>query len=239
MISVCIATYNGALYIKEQLNSILPQLSDNDEIIISDDHSTDDTLQIIRSINDKRIKIFINQGEKGYTPNFENTLQKALGEYIFLCDQDDIWMENKVSYCINELQSYDFIVSDAVIINSDGQATKDSFYKERIVYKSLIGNIYKFGYLGCCMAFKRNILEKVLPFPHNHQYCTHDNWIFLIAKSFYKSTISNEQLIKYRRHSTNSSTGGFSKSSTLSFKIAYRLYLVYNLVQRLLIQKHK
>ena len=65
MISVCIATYNGALYIKEQLNSILPQLSDNDEIIISDDHSTDDTLQIIRSINDKRIKIFINQGEKG------------------------------------------------------------------------------------------------------------------------------------------------------------------------------
>ena len=204
MISVCIATYNGALYIKEQLNSILPQLSDNDEIIISDDHSTDDTLQIIRSINDKRIKIFINQGEKGYTPNFENALQKALGEYIFLCDQDDIWMENKVSYCINELQSYDFIVSDAVIINSDGQATKDSFYKERIVYKSLIGNIYKFGYLGCCMAFKRNILEKVLPFPHNHQYCTHDNWIFLIAKSFYKSTISNEQLIKYRRHSTNS-----------------------------------
>jgi glycosyltransferase involved in cell wall biosynthesis len=192
MISVCIATYNGALYIKEQLNSILPQLSDNDEIIISDDHSTDDTLQIIRSINDKRIKIFINQGEKGYTPNFENALQKALGEYIFLCDQDDIWMENKVSYCINELQSYDFIVSDAVIINSDGQATKDSFYKERIVYKSLIGNIYKFGYLGCCMAFKRNILEKVLPFPHNHQYCTHDNWIFLIAKSFYKSTISNE-----------------------------------------------
>ena len=80
MISVCIATYNGALYIKEQLNSILPQLSDNDEIIISDDHSTDDTLQIIRSINDKRIKIFINQGEKGYTPNFENALQKALGE---------------------------------------------------------------------------------------------------------------------------------------------------------------
>ena len=238
MISVCIATYNGALYIKEQLNSILPQLSDNDEIIISDDHSTDNTLQIIRSINDKRIKIFINQGEKGYTPNFENALQKAVGEYIFLCDQDDIWMKNKVSYCINELQSYDFIVSDAVIINSDGQTTKDSFYKERIVYKSLIGNIYKFGYLGCCMAFKRNILEKVLPFPHNHQYCTHDNWIFLIAKSFYKSTISNEQLIKYRRHSTNSSTG-FSKSSTLNFKIAYRLYLVYNLVQRLLIQKHK
>lgn len=184
MISVCIATYNGALYIKEQLNSILPQLSDNDEIIISDDHSTDDTLQIIRSINDKRIKIFINQGEKGYTPNFENALQKALGEYIFLCDQDDIWMENKVSYCINELQSYDFIVSDAVIINSDGQATKDSFYKERIVYKSLIGNIYKFGYLGCCMAFKRNILEKVLPFPHNHQYCTHDNWIFSSLKAF-------------------------------------------------------
>ena len=153
MISVCIATYNGALYIKEQLNSILPQLSDNDEIIISDDHSTDDTLQIIRSINDKRIKIFINQGEKGYTPNFENALQKALGEYIFLCDQDDIWMENKVSYCINELQSYDFIVSDAVIINSDGQATKDSFYKERIVYKSLIGNIYKFGYFRESSSF--------------------------------------------------------------------------------------
>ena len=232
MISVCIATYNGSLYIEEQLHSILPQISKNDEIIISDDYSTDNTIDIIRNIHDNRIKIFFNQKEKGYTSNFEHALSHASGDYIFLCDQDDIWMENKVSFCLKQLKKYDFIVSDAFIIDPQGKIINDSFYKQRIVYHSFIGNIYKFGYLGCCMAFKRTILQKAMPFPSNHQYCTHDNWLFLIAKYFYKTKISNEKLIKYRRHNTNSSTGGLKKSTSFYFKIAYRFYLIQQLVKR-------
>ena len=186
MISVCIATYNGEKYIKEQLLSILPQLGKKDEVIISDDHSTDNTLDIVKGLNDNRIKIVMNNREKGYTSNFENALSYAIGDYIFLSDQDDIWMSNKVDYCIAELKEYDLVVSDAILINSKGEKIDDSFFYKRNVYYTWLGNIFKFGFLGCCMAFKMNVLKKALPFPKKHLYCTHDNWIFLVAQSFYK-----------------------------------------------------
>jgi glycosyltransferase involved in cell wall biosynthesis len=232
MISVCIATYNGSQYIEEQLYSILPQISNNDEIIISDDHSTDNTIELIQRIQDKRIKIVFNQKEKGYTSNFENVLTHATGDYIFLCDQDDIWEPDKIKYCIKQLQSYDFIVSDATLINKNGIKIADSFFEKRIVYKSFIGNLYKFGYLGCCMAFKKKILEKALPFPKDHQLCTHDNWLFLISKVFYKTLITSEKLIKYRRHTNNTSEGGLTNNTTIFFKIKYRFYLLFHLCKR-------
>lgn len=210
MISVCIATYNGEKYIKEQLLSILPQLGKKDEVIISDDHSTDNTLDIVKGLNDNRIKIVMNNREKGYTSNFENALSYAIGDYIFLSDQDDIWMSNKVDYCIAELKEYDLVVSDAILINSKGEKIDDSFFYKRNVYYTWLGNIFKFGFLGCCMAFKMNVLKKALPFPKKHLYCTHDNWIFLVAQSFYKVKISHEKLIRYRRHTDNTSAGGFS-----------------------------
>ncbi|MEK5777350.1 glycosyltransferase, partial [Acinetobacter nosocomialis] len=96
MISVCLATYNGEKYIVEQLTSILSQLSPTDEVIISDDHSTDETLLLIKSLNDPRIKIITNELGKGYTKNFENAINHSSGDYIFLSDQDDVWVENKV-----------------------------------------------------------------------------------------------------------------------------------------------
>lgn len=232
MISVCIATYNGEKYIKEQLLSILPQLGKKDEVIISDDHSTDNTLDIVKGLNDNRIKIVINNREKGYTSNFENALSYAIGDYIFLSDQDDIWMSNKVDYCIAELKEYDLVVSDAILINSKGEKIDDSFFYKRNVYYTWLGNIFKFGFLGCCMAFKMNVLKKALPFPKKHLYCTHDNWIFLVAQSFYKVKISHEKLIRYRRHTDNTSAGGFSDGTTFFFKIAYRCYLLYHLSKR-------
>ena len=102
MISVCIATYNGEKYIKEQLDSILPQLKKLDEIIISDDKSKDKTLKIIKTLNDSRIKIFTNP-KKGLISNFENAITKSSGDYIFLSDQDDIWHENKIQFYLTVL----------------------------------------------------------------------------------------------------------------------------------------
>ena len=104
MISVCIATYNGEKYLRKQLDSILNQLEYNDEVIISDDGSSDETLNIISSYNDKRIHVFHNKGEHGVVKNFENGLNHVLGDYIFLCDQDDIWKSNKVQVVLNELK---------------------------------------------------------------------------------------------------------------------------------------
>ena len=90
MITVCIATYNGGKYISKQIDSILNQLSDSDEVIVSDDGSKDDTLDIITAFHDKRIEVFKNDGRHGVVPNFENALSKAKGDIIFFSDQDDI-----------------------------------------------------------------------------------------------------------------------------------------------------
>ena len=96
MISVCIATYNGGKTIHTQLASILSQLGENDEVVISDDHSTDNTLDIIRAFNSPIVRIVEGPVKGSPIPNFENALQHSKGDIIFLADQDDKWVENKV-----------------------------------------------------------------------------------------------------------------------------------------------
>ena len=140
LISVCIATYNGEKFIVEQLKTILSQLTDFDEIIISDDHSSDCTLSLIRSFRDPRIKIYLNENDKGYTSNFENALKKATGEIIFIADQDDIWKKDKVDISLNYLKKYDFIVSDACIIDNSGNFMFESYIKQRNSYVSFWDN---------------------------------------------------------------------------------------------------
>lgn len=229
MISVCLATYNGEKYIKEQIASILKQIDSEDEIIISDDGSTDDTIKIIEGFHAENIHIIYNKWEHGYTPNFENAISLAKGEYIFLSDQDDLWEDNKVEVCLKYLRQYDFVVSDASIINANGDHIKDSFCRERRSKFGLINNLIRFSYLGCCMAFRKSILKKALPFPKNHRLCTHDNWLTLVALMYYKGIFIHQPLIRYRRHQDNVSSGGFKNNTSLCFKIRYRLYLCWNL----------
>ena len=89
-IAVCMASYNGEKYIKEQLESILPQLGEDDDLIISDDGSKDNTYEIIRQFGDKRIKYIMNTGKHGSTYNFQNALKNADADIYFLADQDDV-----------------------------------------------------------------------------------------------------------------------------------------------------
>lgn len=233
-ISVCIATYNGEKYILEQLISILKQLSLDDEIIISDDGSSDRTIEIVKSLSDNRIKLFYNQTERGYTNNFQNALKNSSGEIIFLSDQDDVWLEGKVETCLSILKNYDFVVTDAIVVDSYKNILEDSFYKLKKPYKSLLGNFFRFSYLGCCMCFKKEVLSKAYPFPNNQKLCTHDNWLFLVGKAFYKMKILNKPFILYRRHGNNVSPGGekYHKVNSLFFMIKYRFYLIFNLLHR-------
>ena len=234
MISVCLATYNGAQYIGKQIDSILSQLSSDDEIIISDDGSTDGTLDIINNYHSSQIHLYHHKNEHGYTSNFEYALQHASGDVIFLSDQDDIWLPNKVRHCLDLLLEYDFVVSDARVINSDGNDLASSFYAIRGPKRTFTGNLIKFGYLGCCYVFRHDILKKALPFPSNRIYCTHDNWLMLVALAFYKVKIIDEALILYRRHELNVSTGAITGNKSSLFRIKYRIYLFFHIVKRFL-----
>ncbi len=234
MISVCMATYNGEKYIKEQLDSILSQLSDNDEVIISDDHSTDDTIKIIESYNDQRIKVFMNNKEKGYTRNFENALEKVSGDIIFLSDQDDIWIDDKVKKSLTLLEDNDLVVSDAQVVDNDLKTLAKSNFELRNVKHGFFNNFIRCRYLGACYAFSKKVLEKSLPFPKNSQYIPHDYWIYMIAISNFKVGVIHEPLIQYRRHNLNTSSGGDKSNNSFFKKFKIRIYLLQQLLKKVL-----
>lgn len=233
MISVCMATYNGSKYIKEQIDSILSQLSLEDELIISDDHSTDNTVEIIKSLNDPRIKIFMNELEKGYTRNFENAINKSSGEIIFLADQDDVWCENKVELMLKALSNVTLVISDARVVDGELKTLKNSHFAEYGVKTGFLHNFLKTRYIGACMAFKRELLEKAMPFPKNQKLCAHDYWIALVGEAYYKVALINEPLMLYRRHGNNALTGGDGSTRSLSMKLKVRSYCALQLMTRL------
>jgi glycosyltransferase involved in cell wall biosynthesis len=235
MVSVCLATYNGEKYIKEQLDSILIQLDKNDEIIISDDGSIDNTINIIHEYNDLRIKIYTNFSHKGITGNFENALIHSKGEYIFLSDQDDIWLENKVDNSINYLYTFDLIITDCKVVDSNLNIIQPSFFKLNNSQSGILNNLYHSSYIGCCMAFKREILKDILPFPKDIPM--HDSWIGFVCDLFYKSLFLPVPLILYRRHDQNA-TPTFRKSPNSIFKKSLFRWNLIKYVPLLLLRKH-
>lgn len=224
-ISVCLATYNGAKYIQEQVISILSQLSEEDEIIISDDGSKDETLTIIKSLNDSRIKVIHNILKHGLVSNFENAIKYAKGDYIFLSDQDDIWTSNKVEVCLQYLQNADLVVHNALLINAAGEKSNIDFFSIRGSKSGYWKNLYKNTFIGCCMAFKSNLLNYILPFPKHILW--HDMWIGLTAEKKGKTFFIPDILLYYRRHGENASPTSEKSSFSRLQQILYRLQFLY------------
>ena len=225
MISVCIATYNGERFVREQIDSVLCQLSSGDEIIVSDDGSTDGTIVIINCIGDKRIRII--EGPRKHSPilNFENALKAAKGEYVFLADQDDVWKPNKVEVCMKWLQKYDCVVSDAEVTDSSLNQLYPSLYEVMHVKEERIYNtVWKNGYTGCCMAFMRNVLEASLPFPKDIPM--HDIWIGNVAAYKYSVKFIPDKLILFRRHNDTVSCNGKGSKYSIWQQITFRWNII-------------
>lgn len=244
-ISVCITTYNGEKYLKEQLDSIICQLKENDEIIISDDGSSDGTIEIINQFNDSRIKLIHNSNlsnfdniNKSYivTKNFENGLKNCSGDIIFLSDQDDIWHLEKVKECLNIFTNteFDLILHDAVIVDVDNHVLFNSYFNKIGSRKGIIRNVYKNSYLGSCMVFRRKILNISIPFPQN--LIAHDIWIGLIAEIFGKVVFFKKPLLRYRRHDFNVTQSAEKSSNDFFFKIFYRIQLLKDLILKICIK---
>ena len=233
MISVCMATYNGQKYIREQIESILSQLGCDDELILSDDYSSDSTVDIINSFKDKRIKLFYNELKKGVTHNFENALNKSRGEVIFLADQDDVWVPGrlKAMTAFMERGDFDVVECNCALVDSELNIIKDSYYSEEFPQKkSVLGNFVKNSWLGCCMAFKREALEAALPIPYRAS--AHDLWLCLYMQLHFKCGYMPDVLHLYRRHSNTVSFAGGKSTNSLWFKISTRLYLAWYLLIR-------
>jgi glycosyltransferase involved in cell wall biosynthesis len=201
------ATYNGQLFVKEQILSILNQLSSRDELVISDDGSNDETLSIVSEISDPRIKIFKNKNI-GHVGNFQRAIKFADGDFIFLSDQDDIWESQKIKkimYIFNSFPDVSLIQHSFVKVDSDGipleikKNSKKSIKLVRVVF--FLKQFFKPDFYGCASAFRSSLKESLIPFPR----CVyaHDHWILIAALLQGGVYYLDDALIFYRQHDAN------------------------------------
>lgn len=230
------ATYNGERYLRPQLDSILKQLSQEDELIISDDGSTDGSLIIIESYQDSRIKL-LHSTHKNLIYNFENALEQASGDIIFLSDQDDIWFDEKVDKYKENLKKNLLVFSNAAMFHANNSSVSELFFKDSKKKTGLLNNLKKVKFLGATLAFKKEVLNRALPFPKNIPM--HDIWIGLVAESMGSTYYIDEPLIYYRRHENAASTSGGKSSNSFLTKLTIRMNLVFGLIKRLLKTSNK
>lgn len=230
MISVCVATYNGEKYLRQQLDSILSCIGVNDEIIISDDGSTDATKDIIKEYLKKYHQISLCNGPgKGVIANFENALSKTHGDIIFLSDQDDVWHKDKVARVLETFKSSKagVVVHNAEIVDATGKPKGVTLFELRQSKPGFIKNFKKNSYVGCCMAVSRDVLQHALPIPLDVEM--HDWWIGLIAELFSNSVFIDDKLIDYRRHGKNIS--GLHHYPILKM-VSNRVCFIYEILKR-------
>ena len=204
MKSVAMAYYNGAKYIDEQIRSILANMEDTDELIISVDDASDGSETILQNWakNDPRIRIIKGPG-KGVVKNFENAFRHCRGDIIFLSDQDDVCKKNKM---IKIQQAFEdpkvmAVVHDAQIVDEKLSSLNETTFEWRDSKAGFWKNMKKNSYIGCCMAVRRSALKRILPIPDN--IWIHDQWIGLLAEQLGKVVFIEEPLIYYRRHGGN------------------------------------
>lgn len=230
-ISVCMATYNGERWVDIQVKSILEQLGPQDELVIVDDCSGDGTVDKIRSIVDGRIVLSRNEANKGVVATFESALRRAGGDILFLSDQDDVWLPGKVEKIVAVFESrpdVTLVVSDAQIIDGDGQVVKGSFFAGRGRFvDGVVANLIKNKYLGCTMAFRRSLMNDIVPFPRSIPM--HDMWIGILNAIYGRAHFIDEPLVGYRRHTGNASPQSHRAFATM---LRWRLQLAMAIAVR-------
>lgn len=208
-VSVCLATYNGDKYIYEQAKSILAQLSDDDELIIVDDCSTDDTVLKIKAINDKKIHLYVNKTNLGVNATFERAIKLAKNDYIFLSDQDDIWIEDRVHTMVSKLciDKSALITSNLTWID-DENAPVDikidgvSSQKSNSYFKNILDIFYgKTNYYGCAMMFRKELRQLICPMPKYVE--SHDLWIAFAGNLLKSNTHIDDVMLLKRIHDNN------------------------------------
>lgn len=210
MISIAMTTYNGEKYIKQQLDSILNQTYTDIELIICDDCSVDNTLNILKEYSKKdfRIKIFKNENNLGFKKNFEKAISLCHGEYIALSDQDDIWTNTHLEILLKSIEGYSISCGNAEMIDGNGN-TMNKFLNEvdgLLYIKDLNKLSYRIMFNSNCfqgasMLFKSNYLKKLLPIPDEIPF--HDVWFSLCASIEKKLNYTFQVVTKYRQHGNN------------------------------------
>lgn len=209
IVSVCMATYNGQLYLKDQIASILSEIGSSGELIIVDDCSTDSTVSIIKSFTDSRIKLYLNPQNLGHVKSFARAIEKAVGEYIFLADQDDVWRSGRVQLIIEAMIASKACVaaSNFSLIDGSGiplEARRHILSESASIrhFQNLMGIFLGTRpYFGCAMAMKNSMRSLILPVPSCVE--SHDLWIATAGNLLRSIRHISEHTLDRRIHNSN------------------------------------
>ncbi len=230
-VSVCMATYNGERYLRQQIDSILPQLTSTDELVVVDDGSRDTTVDIVRSYADPRIVLIVRPQNGGVIVAFDDAVSSASGDILFLCDMDDIWVEGKVDKTLGifaENPEVDIVATSIDIIDENGNRVSP-VSPGRPFRAGFLRNILRNSYQGSAMAFRSSLLPHVLPFPRRQAFL-HDAWIGTRAALLgHRTHFLDEALLLYRRHGNN-----VSRPLSLRKQVLSRVQLFHQHLRRLL-----
>ena len=218
VISVAIAAYNGENYIGKQLERLLAQSRVPDEIVICDDSDNLLTAQAIEKfLPDRRIKYFKNPAQLGVNRNFEKALSLCSGDYLFLCDQDDVWLPEKIELMADALSKdskSDGVFCNSTLVNSELKSLNKTLWDLRKFTRSMQKTLTAGNSLnvfcrrvtcsGHNIAFKRHALDYILPLPELAPFYP-DTWIAFAIALNSRWQIINESLTQYRIHTGNDS----------------------------------
>jgi glycosyltransferase involved in cell wall biosynthesis len=215
-VSIAMATFNGAAYVREQLDSFVAQTVLPDELVISDDRSDDDTLQIIERFAETapfRVQWLRNDTTLGYAGNFSRALSMASGDIVFISDQDDVWFPEKIAR-ITDVFRED---PRALVVMNDAEFTDAHLARTGVTKLQQIraaGLPDAHFVMGCCVAVRRDFLTTILPVPSTCR--SHDDWVVAIARPLHACRVIPIALQFYRRHGGNVSAGHVSGPSKVT-----------------------
>lgn len=222
-VAVVVATYNGATYLPQQLESIIHQTHKPSQIIIVDDASSDDTITIAQAFATVHPEVMVVQNEArlGYIKNFEKGMLLANAHYVALSDQDDIWVPHKLEKLLAAIGDQMLAYSDSELIDANGKLLhqKMSSIKNQLAYHTPI--MYTIGAWapGHTMLFKKELVDKAVPFP---TLVTHDFWLGFVATCYSTMVYVNEPLVHYRQHTQNAIGADTTKNKTVSLTQAQK-----------------
>jgi glycosyltransferase involved in cell wall biosynthesis len=205
------AAYQGAAYIEEQIGSLLAQLGPDDELVVVDDASQDATAERVASFEDPRVRLVRNESNRGYVRTFERALELARGDYLFLADQDDVWLPGRLDAMLAALRERAVVSTSVAILGQplDPPAfrlrARDSGRHLANIFAVMIG--YR-PYTGCAMALRRDILASVLPIPP-FVFESHDLWLALVANTHGQNVHLEAPSVARRLHDANQTPLGW------------------------------
>jgi glycosyltransferase involved in cell wall biosynthesis len=197
------ATFNGERYVREQLDSILAELGDDDEVVVVDDGSSDATVAVVEGVGDRRIRLFPRRENRGYVRSFEEAIRRSEGEFILLADQDDVWIPGRVVELVAGLETSEVVASNMLILGGE----RPRWWMPGSQGRQWLRNLLRIvsgvsGYYGCGMGVKRTFMPVILPFPE-FLVESHDLWVAIAGNLSHSISLVESPTLRRRVHDSN------------------------------------